>query len=561
MRNFQERIIYQIWPRSFKDSNDDGIGDLNGIIEKLDYLQSLGVDTLWLSPVYATENADYGYDVTDYYQINPEYGTMEDMEELIREAKRRHMEILMDLVASHTSDRHPWFQKALADPHSPQRQYYFFRKGKSGPRGKRLPPNNWMSAFGDEAWQWDQKSQEYYLTLFTPRQCDLNWENLGVRQGIYAVMRFWLEKGIAGFRMDVINAISKATGLPDAGNGKPLQFPFDHVVSLPMSHVYLQEMRREVLDHYPEAITLGEGFLVTQEDLSAYTRPGAKELDLMFPSEIHLLGCGPLGKFDFRKFYRWEARDLKRLLEDGQTRIQGLGGWQGIALSNHDQPRQVSRFGDDKLYRRKSAKLLAMLSFTLRGTPVLFQGEEIGMTNCPLEPEEWKDYEALNAYRILQERMHLPKGMARRIVSSMSRDNARTPMQWSAENFGGFSSVKPWITVNPNFSYINVEDEEKKENSLLDFYRKLTALRQEYPALRQGSFKSLLRSHPQVMVYLREIGEQRLLVALNLSGKKTTLTFTPEFRSRKYLLGNYRPREEGDDVTFHPYEGMIFLLP
>lgn len=557
--NFKNQIVYQIWPRSFKDSDGDGIGDLRGILSTLDYIKSLGVDLIWLSPIYLTENKDYGYDVADYYEINPEYGTMEDFDELLEEAKKRDMGILMDLVANHTSDKHPWFREALKGKSSPYRDYYFFKEGRIDAKGNLIPPNNWLSAFGGEAWQKDSLSYEYYLTTFTPNQVDLNWDNENVRQGIYDIMDFWLKKGIAGFRMDVINTISKTEGLPSIGTSEKLQFPFEHVVSLPKSHTYLQEMHEKVLSKYPDAFTVGEGMVTSKADLISYTHPDQKKLQMMFHFDLHLIGCGPLGKFDFRKFYFYTPKQLKDTIFDWQETVEEGGGWLGNFLSNHDQPRQVSRFLDDGVFRVKSAKALVLLNLTLRGTPFLYQGEEIGMTNLKLEKEDWRDYEAINDYQVLQDMMHIPKPLATKIIQKMTRDNARTPMQWSNEEYGGFSTVDPWIKVNPNYKTINVEEQELRSNSILNFYREAISVRKSSQALNDGSFIPVRRDHSHVLSYLRVSPEETYLFVMNLKEKKVKFNFYDEVPGNYTpIIGSYGLKSFSNTLVLNPYEAILF---
>ncbi len=556
---YKNQIVYQIWPRSFKDSNGDGIGDLRGVQSKLDYIKSLGVDLIWLSPIYLTQNKDYGYDVDDYYQINPEYGTMEDFDQLLEEAKNVGLGIIMDLVANHTSDQHPWFREALKGKSSPFRDYYFFKEGRVDKRGNLIPPNNWLSAFGGEAWQKDPISHEYYLTTFTPNQVDLNWANDHVRQGMYDIMDFWLKKGIAGFRMDVINTISKTEGLPSVGNSEKLQFPFEHVVSLPKSHTYLKEMHEKVLSKYPHVFTVGEGMVTSKEDLISYTHPEEKKLQMMFHFDLHLIGCGPLGKFDFRKLYYYTDKQFKDTLFEWQEAVEAGGGWLGNFLSNHDQPRQVSRFLDDGVFRVKSAKALALLNLTLRGTPFLFQGEEIGMTNLKLEKEEWRDFEAINDYKVLQEMMHVPKPLAKKIIQKMTRDNARTPMQWSKEPYAGFSTHEPWIKLNPNYRKINVEEQEQKESSILNFYRAAIALRKASSALNYGSIIPVNRNHPHVISYLRIDSEETYLFVMNLQGKETTFSFMDEAPGF-YIqaMGTYGTLPFEQTISLNPYEAVLY---
>ncbi|MGB4588179.1 MAG: alpha-glucosidase [Clostridiaceae bacterium] len=567
MDSFKNRIVYQIWPRSFKDSNNDGIGDLQGILSKLDYLKYLGIDTIWLSPIYATGNKDYGYDIDDYYKINPEFGTMSDFDELLKKSKSLGIDIIMDLVANHTSDQHEWFKKALSDKDSPYRDYYFFKKGKTDSSGNSIPPNNWLSAFGGSAWQKDERHDEYYLSMFTPNQCDLNWENKNVREGIYNIMRFWLDKGVLGFRLDVINTISKREGLPSIGKSGKLTFPFEHIVSLPRTHDFLKEMHQEVLskygdgDHRSPVFTVGEGMLSSKKSLNQYTNPKEKELNMMFQFDLHQLGCGQLGKYDFRKFYYWTVKEMKDTIESWQLSTQEGGGWLGNYLSNHDQPRQVSRFGNDKHFRRKSAKALALLNMTLRGTPFIFQGEEIGMTNCHLEMDEWKDYEAINDHVVLQEMLHLPKFLSKKVIQKMTRDHARTPMQWTSGENSGFSTVTPWIKLNPNYRWINVQHELEKENSLIDFYRGLIFLRKESLALIYGSYTPLERENKNVIAYLREFEQDKLLILINLSDKKSKINLKDFQQNRlTYIIGTYSERKKADVLSLEPYEGMIFQV-
>lgn len=562
MKNYKESVIYQIWPRSFCDSNGDGIGDLQGIVSKLDYIKSLGVDYIWLSPIYSSPNEDYGYDIDDYYKIHPDFGTMEDFELLLTEAKKRGMNLILDLVANHTSDKHLWFQEALKSKDSKYRNYYYFREGKIGEKhGKpaALPPNNWMSAFGGSAWQYDEASKEYYLTLFTPGQCDLNWENPDVRQGIYDVMRFWLNKGIAGFRLDVINAIAKTEGLPDAGNPEKMEFPFEHVVSLPKSHEYVQEMYEQVLKHY-DCITIGEGMVTDLKNLNLYTAPERHELNMMFQFDLHMLGCGKLGKYDFRKLYRYTITDMKNVIDRWQTGTQLENGWLGNYLSNHDQPRQVSRFGDDKKYRIPSAKALALLNFTLRGTPFIYQGEEIGMTNLKLAKNEWKDYEAINDYTMLK-KMHLPAFLAKKVIQKMTRDNARTPMQWSGETYAGFSTGWPWIKLNPNYETINVASDLVSKDSLIAFYKSLAQLRVKYPALCYGTYIPLCKNNKKAIAFVREYDSTRLVVTINLSPSIAHIDLTSTgYKHGVLLLGTHLI--DGFFLTFdlQPYEGRVYLI-
>jgi oligo-1,6-glucosidase len=553
----REKIVYQIWPRSFCDGNGDGIGDLGGVIAKLDYLHELGVDLLWLSPVYASPNRDYGYDVSDYYAINQEYGTLAEFDRLVAEAKARGIGILMDFVPNHTSDQHAWFQAALNDPNSSYRDFYYFRPGKNGGA-----PNNWMSFFGGSAWTQDKKTGEYYLTSFTPGQCDLNWENPAVRQEMYKAMRFWMDRGIAGFRIDVVNAIKKAPGLPDKDPHKRgLQFPAELVTKQEGVHTFIQEMHREVFSHYPDCFTVGEGCLTGIEDVARFTNPENRELMMMFHFDIAMLGCGPLGKFDFRKGYRFTIRDFKRVVNRWQLAMQEKNGWTGNYLSNHDQPRQVSRFGSEKTpeLRRASARALALLNLTLRGTPFLYQGEECGMTNCRLAKEEWKDFEAINDYAVLQSMMRLPAPLAEKIIVKMTRDNARTPVQWSGGRNAGFTDGTPWMRVNPNYREINIEEDVLRMDSVVNFYKKAIALHHAHPALTFGTYAPVDEKNKRVLAYLRRGETETLLVAINLSDRQTKVSF-PRLNARECLLYTHSSRTFAQELPLLPFEGLVYKV-
>ncbi|TXT17446.1 MAG: glycosidase [Erysipelotrichaceae bacterium] len=502
-------VVYQIWPRSFKDSNDDGIGDLQGIISKLDYLKDLGITTIWLCPVYVSPNVDYGYDVSDYYNIQPEYGSLSDMDQLIQEAKNRGIGILMDLVANHTSNQHPWFQAALKDPQSKYRDYYIFKQGKNNKE-----PNNWIGLFGGSAWTKSNQPNEYVLTLFTPNQVDLNWENPEVRQEIYKVMKFWMNKGVAGFRMDVINIIAKTEGQ----------------------------------------------MLVNPQSCASYSGFDQKELDMMFHFDLVLIGCGPLGKYDFRKLYRWKPQDFKSIFYKWQEASYKDRFWMGNFLSNHDNGRSVSRFGDEKKYRLPSAKAFIMSTMTAYGTPFIYQGEEIGMTNMKIDEQDWKDFEAISDYKMLQSMMHLPAFIAKKIVQKMTRDNARTIMQWDDGPHAGFSSVKPWFVLNPNHKTINVKHDQQDQDSILNFTKELIAYHQAHSVLQQGSFASTMTSHPQILAYIREDEQEKLLILINLDHKHATFKADnyKEMRTQLCNYSTYGPMVE--KMVFRPYEARIVQL-
>lgn len=549
------QVVYQIYPRSFQDSNQDGIGDLKGIIQRLDYLAFLNVDLIWLSPIYLSHQHDYGYDIDDYYTIDPSMGTMADFEELVREAKQRGIGILMDMVANHTSIYHHWYKEALADKNSPYRDYYYFRKGN----GKN-PPNNWLSAFGGSAWQ-PVGDDEYVLTMFSPQQVDLNWKNEAMRHDIYAAMRFWMDKGIAGFRLDVINIIAKKDGLPSVETrSKALQFPEKLICSLPDSHRYIQEMNREVFAHYPDCFTVGEGMLVSLEDTKLFSGRERHELNMMFQFDLSLIGCGPLGKYDFRKGFYWNVSDFKAVVRKWQNELNNHDFWIGNYLSNHDFPRQVSRFGDDKKYRVESAKALGLLNMTLIGTPFIFQGEEIGMTNCKFKRDEWRDYEAKHDYEVLQSMMHLPAKVAEAIINKMTRDHARTPMQWDNSSNAGFSDVKPWIKVNENYTQISVMDQLMKQNSILGFYKLMIDLYHQHPVFANGQYYELCEKHPKVIAYRRFDETENLAVFINLSKSETPIYFPEEMADAAILLSNYTDTRLSVEVKLRPYEAFVVDL-
>ncbi len=553
-KSLMHSIVYQIWPRSFQDSNNDGIGDINGIRSRLDYLASLGIDMLWLSPVYLSPEADFGYDISDYYTINPIFGTMQDFEQLIQEANAKHISIMMDLVANHTSDQHTWYRQAKADKNSPYRDYYIFKEGKNGKE-----PNNWIGLFGGSAWT-KVEENTYALTLFTPQQVDLNWRNPKVRQEIHAVMHFWLQKGIKGFRMDVINAIGKHPDFPDKNpRKKGYQFADDLIVSRPEVDFYLQEMYTEVLEKY-DAIYLGEGLLMSKEAAARYCGENSRELDLMFQFELALIDCGPLGKFDFRKLYRWSIPGFKKIFFAWQNDAQKNNYWIANYLSNHDQPRAVSHYGNDKKYRAESAKALMMSVLFARGTPFIYQGEEIGMTDLTFEMDEWKDFEAINVYGQLQTMMHLPKFLAQKVIQHKTRDNARTPVQWTGGEYAGFSTVKPWIKLNPNHKTINILAQENDADSVLNFTRAAIKLWKSNELFTFGTIEGILVEHPQVLAFLRKAETASYIVLINLDDKPATLNLHEEWCGETLLNSVFNNQPLIKKMVFKPYEARVARL-
>jgi oligo-1,6-glucosidase len=550
-----EGVVYQIWPRSFKDGNGDGIGDLLGIIEKLDYLKDLGIRTIWLSPIYASPNTDYGYDISDYYSIHPDFGTMADFERLVVQAKERNIAIVMDLVVSHTSDQHLWFLEAKSNPNSKYRDYYFFKPAKAGG-----PPNNWISLFGGSAWTKAPQADTYVLTLWTPTQVDLNWDNPAMRQDIYTMMRWWMDKGIAGFRMDAINLIDKHPDFPDKNpHKKGYQFADDLIRSRPKSYEYLAEMNREVLSKYP-GIYIGEGILAKPEEVSRYSGIDEQRLDLMFHFDQVFLGNGPLGKYDFRKFYHWTIPQYKATFFAWQLAAQQQHFRLGNFLSNHDNGRPVSRFGDDQRYRRESAMALLTHTLTSVGTPFIYQGEEIGMTNFTIDQKDWKDYEAINAFSVLQSMMHVPAFLARKIVQRMTRDLSRTPMQWEDGPYAGFSTSQPWMVINPNASTVNVRADQADPLSISRYVRSLIDLRHAHPALLEGDLKPILENHPHLLAYTRSTSDEQLAILINLAKHPSTFKVSPQLQGELLLsnLPNRGPLEA--KMVFAPYEVRILKL-
>ena len=549
-------VVYQIWPRSFNDSNNDGIGDIQGIIQKLNYLKFLGINQIWLSPVFVSPNKDYGYDIQDYYNIQPEFGSLEDMYQLIIEAKKRDIVIIMDLVANHTSDQHPWFQDALKNKNSKYRDYYFFREGKDN-----REPNNWISLFGGSAWT-KVKDEEnmYYLSLFTPQQTDLNWENPEVRKEIEKILRFWLDRGISGFRMDVINIISKKEGLPDKNpHKKGYQFADDYIVSREKSHDYIQEMYTNVLKDYP-GLFIGEGLLINPSQAKRYCGANSNELDLMFHFDTVLIGCGPLGKYDFRKFYRWSIKEFKKIYFKWQLASDHDDFYLGNFLSNHDNGRAVSRFGNDSKYHKESAKALQTLIFMSRGTPFIYQGEEIGMTNVVLDVEDCKDFEAINDYEVLQTMMHLPKGFAKKVVQKMTRDQARTPMQWNSQEYGGFSSCKPWMVINPNHTSINVENQLSDPDSILNFTRSCINLYKSDDCFAFGKIETLYHEHNQLLSFRRYNEISEYVVFINMSDKYINFKLNSNYLISKIRLNNYTFPLLNEKMIMRPYESIVIQV-
>ncbi|AUS95622.1 glucohydrolase [Clostridium thermosuccinogenes] len=552
---WKEGVVYQIYPRSFKDSNGDGIGDLRGIIEKLDYIKELGADIIWLCPIYQSPNCDNGYDISDYRKIMKEFGTEEDFEELLHEMHKRGLKLIMDLVVNHTSDEHEWFVASKSSRENPYRDYYIWRDGKDG-----NPPNNWGSFFSGSAWKYDEATNQYYLHLFAEKQPDLNWENKKVREEIYDMMRFWLDKGIDGFRMDVINLISKVPGLPDGEKGEGALYGngFPYTANGPRVHEYLQEMNREVLSKY-DIMTVGETPGVDTESAKLYVNSDRNELNMLFQFELMDIDSGWGGKWDVKP---WKLSTFKKIMYKWYEGLKEKG-WNSLYLNNHDQPRMVSRFGNDKEYRQESAKMLATLLHTWQGTPYIYQGEEIGMTNVRFEDiSEYRDIETLNMYNE-KIRQGVPVETIMKSIYAKGRDNARTPMQWDASDNAGFTEGTPWIRVNPNYKEINVENALKDRNSVFYYYQKLIKLRKEHEIIVYGDVNLLMEDDENIFAYTRSYNDEKLLVILNFFEKEAEFKLDEgmKFDGAELLISNYEvDNPELKNMILRPYEARVYKI-
>jgi len=552
---WKEAVVYQIYPRSFNDSNGDGIGDLQGIIEKVDYLDRLGIDVVWLNPVYESPNDDNGYDISNYRAIMDELGTMADWEELLATLHDHDIKLIMDLVVNHTSDEHKWFIESRQSKDNPYRDYYIWRPGQNG-----NPPNNWGSFFDDTAWDYDEQTGEYYLHLFSKKQPDLNWKNPQVREEVYELMTWWLDKGIDGFRMDVINLISKPEGLPDGKEGAGVN-GCEHFVDGPRVHEYLQEMNRKVLSNY-DVMAVGETPGVTAEEGAKYVAEDRNELNMVFQFEHVDIDIGPDGKWGV--IGDWQLTDLKEILSKWQYEMQENGGWNSLYLNNHDQPRMVSRFGDDGEYRVESAKMLATLLHTLQGTPYIYQGEEIGMTNVPFQDiEEVDDIETVNNFTAIKESAGSYEA-AMEVVRYRSRDHARTPVQWDDSQHAGFTSGEPWLEVNPNHTDINVEAALADDNSVFYYYQQLIELRKKHDIIVYGDYELLLPEDEQIYAYTRSLNDEQLLIVLNFSADKPkfVLPESIDFTAKELLISNYEVAEQNsiEEIELEPYEARVYKL-
>ena len=530
---WKKSVVYQIYPRSFMDSNGDGIGDINGIVEKLDYLKELGVDVLWLSPVYKSPNDDNGYDISDYQDIDPMFGSVEDMEALIKEAKKYNIRIIMDLVLNHTSNKHRWFEEAKKSKDNPYHDYYVWRDGEEG-----VEPNDMKAVFGGSAWEWVPEIKQYYFHQFLPEQPDLNWENPQVRKEIYDMILWWMEKGVGGFRLDVIDQIAKEPDKKITING-------------PRLHEYFREMSKETFQK-GDLITVGEAWGADPERAKLYSNPDGSEFSMVFQFEhIGLDQQEGKDKWDLAPL---PFLKLKQIMNLWQTELYNCG-WNSLFWDNHDLPRIVSRWGNDKEYRVESAKMLAILLHGMQGTPYIFEGEELGMTNVRYNIEDYRDVEIQNVYK---ERIAAgyDKEDVMNSIYAKGRDNARTPMQWDDTENAGFTTGTPWIKVNDNYKTINAKSQVDDPDSIFNCYRKLVSFRKEYPVLVDGSFKLLLAEDENIFAYERKNADETLLVVCNFYGNTVKMPLTEETEDMELLISNYKETE--DSSVLRPYEARMY---
>ena len=545
---FKNAIIYQIYPRSFKDSNGDGIGDIPGIIEKLDHLKDLGINCVWLSPVYESPMDDNGYDISNYCSIHPMFGTMDDFKTMLDEMHKRGIRLIMDLVMNHTSDEHPWFKSACESKDSPYRDYYIWKKGKK----RNKAPNNWTGFFGEGAWEYHEPTGEYYLHLFGKKQPDLNWENPSVREEMKKVIRFWCDLGVDGFRLDVINLISKNQKF---ANGREMIFlkGAKSYINGPRLHEYLQEINRDAFSKY-DIMTVGETVFTKLDDMKLLTDESRKELSMVFnfdhTSVDNFFGV----KWFMRKF---SLPRFKKILGKYQKGLKDIG-WNSLFYENHDQRRSVGRFNtNDGIYRERSAKMLATSLYFLKGTPYIYQGQEIGMTNTDINKlEDYQDIETHNIYKTAKA-MHLPKSFIDKTIPNGTRDNARTPMQWSSDEHAGFSTVKPWLKVNANYEWLNVEANKKDDDSILNYYKKLLAIRKKESLVIDGNYIDLLPKHKEIYAYMRTGTKEKLLVVANYSPKNVKVDLNVTLNNYEVLINNY-PVLNLNNIE--PYQAFILKI-
>lgn len=552
---WKEAVVYQIYPRSFMDSNGDGIGDLRGIISKLDYLKELGIDAVWLSPCYKSPNDDNGYDISDYRDIMDEFGTLEDFKELLFEMHKRNIKLVMDLVVNHSSDEHKWFIESRSSKDNPKRDYYIWRDGKNG-----KTPNNWTSCFGGSAWEYDETTDQYYLHLFSKKQPDLNWENETLRKEVYDMMKYWFDMGIDGFRMDVVSMYSKVPGLPDGkvyGCETDCAIGSEHFTNGPRIHEFMKEINKEVLSKYKDVMTVGEAAGVTIEEAKKYANSDESELSMVFHFEHMGVDAREGGKWDIKK---WKLTDLKKILSKWETELHGKA-WNSIYLSNHDQPRMVSRFGSEK-FREESSKMLFTMLLTMEGTPYIYQGEEIGMTNVKFPSiDDYRDIEVKNMWKeYVEHRGYSPEEFMK-AVHYIARDNNRTPIQWDDSENAGFTTGTPWIGVNPNYKEINVKNTLANKNSIFYYVKELIKLRHENPIAVYGDFKEYMEDSESLYVYERNFEGKTMLVILNFTGEEQKFEIPEKFKNMnsKLYISNYENTDKFEKNTLRPYEAIVYI--
>ena len=548
---WKEAVIYQIYPRSFKDSNGDGIGDLKGVTEKLDYLKELGVDAIWLSPFYKSPNDDNGYDISDYRDIMDEFGTMEDFHEMADEMHKRGIRLIVDLVVNHSSDEHPWFLEAKKSRENPYHDYYMWKEGKDGKE-----PNNWKSRFSGSAWEYVPEVDQYYLHIFSKKQPDLNWENPKVRQEVYDIMNFWMEIGADGFRLDVASMYSKVEGLPD-GDPSNICTGCEYYQNGPRIHEFFHEMNEKVMSKYPEIITVGETSGVTIEEAKKYAGNDTNEMSMVFQFEHVTMEYVNGDKFTQRPV---PLSEWKKIMSKWQTELNGVA-WNSLYLANHDQPRSVSRWGDDKKYRKESAKMLYTMLMTMQGTPYVYQGEEIGMTNVKYPSiEDYQDIQIRNAWeeRVVKGGQDPQSLLAS--IERIGRDNARTPMQWDDSEHAGFSAGTPWLKVNENYKEINVKESLEDSDSIFHYIQKLIAKRHDNMTAVYGDFKEYEPENEALYLYNRSLEGENLFVILNFTDQEQTFTLPDEIQVKESMLyiSNYENNEVLENKTLRPYEAIVY---
>ena len=552
---YKEMAVYQIWPRSFCDGNGDGIGDLWGVLGKLDYIKSLNVDAIWFSPLYPSPNADFGYDISDYKDIHPDYGNLDVFRQVLEGAHQRGLKVFMDLVINHSSDEHPWFKESRKGPDNPYHDYYYWRKGRSR-RGKRLPPNNWTSMFEGGAWEYDENIDEYYLHLFSKKQPDLNMANPKVRSEIKEILRFWLDMGVDGFREDVITLIAKTPGLPDSYPKLPMANGMKHYLNLPAVREYLREFKRDVFDHY-DCFIVGESPMTTADTALNYVSEGPdKLLDEMIAFSHMEADC----LFTDMIQRPFDLVKMKKAFSDWQYKLQGRG-WNALYIENHDHPRIISRYGSER-YRTESGKMLAAMYILQRGTPFIYQGQEIGMLNIKLDSVQfYQDVMSRNNAAIASK--FLPKKKVLELVQRSSRDNARTPMQWTGGRYAGFTDAVPWFYVNSNYTQINVQAEEADENSLLNFYRRLLKFRRDNPIVIYGDYIEHMAESKELYVYERNYRGKKLLVVCSFTSEAVRFDAPEGIELEKGIrvLENYDLNFViANGFTLRPYEMRVYLF-